>query len=164
MKIDIRKIIIRLIAASLALGIMAYIFWPESKIIEDTVDSTTTTTVQLVVADAPCLVFYQKNKDLAVFAETACTSTYIEKYTGGYYAKINIVCRSSSDGQTINRNDLSEKRMKALQFNLLERGILFEDINPTSLGDTSPYPGVDPESEDGKILNRSCEITGSIKE
>ncbi|MFZ4104892.1 hypothetical protein [Flavobacterium sp.] len=162
MKIDIRKMIVRLIAASLALVIMAYIFWPKSEIIEETIDSTTTTTMQLIVADAPCLVFYQKNKDLTVFAQTACTSTYIEKYIGGYYSKINIVCRSSSDGQTINRNDLSEKRMKALQFNLLERGVLFEDINPTSLGDTSPYPGVDPESEDGKILNRSCEITGIL--
>ena len=31
-------------------------------------------------------------------------------------------------------------------------------------GDTSPYPGIDPESADGKILNRSCEITGTIKQ
>ena len=103
-------------------------------------------------------------RDRPVFDETACMSTYVEKYKAGYYSILNVTCRSSSDGQNVNRNDLSEKRTKALQFTLLEKGIAYTDISAKSLGDTSPYPGIDPESADGKILNRSCEITGTIKQ
>lgn len=164
MKIDFKKIIVRTSVGLVLSMILGYIFWPKSEPVEITVDPSTTI-AQVIVADAPCLVFYQKDKDIPVFKEEmACVATYVNKYIVGYYSALNIVCRSSSDGQTVNRNDLSGKRAKSLQFSLLEKGIAFEDIKVTSLGDTSPYPGIDPESADGKILNRSCEITGTIKQ
>jgi len=157
---NIRKTAVRVAVMSVMLAILSYIFWPEAKV-TDTVSEVTTTLA--IVADPPCLVLYQKDKDIPVFNETACVSTYVDKYKAGYYSILNVVCRSSSDGQNINRNDLSEKRTKTLQFILLEKGIAYADISTRSLGDASPYPGIDPESEDGKILNRSCEITGTIK-
>jgi len=164
MKIDFKKIIVRTSVGFVLSMILAYIFWPKSEPAEIAIDASTTI-VQPIVADPPCLVFYQKDKDVPVFKEEmACVATYVNKYIGGYYSALNIVCRSSSDGQTVNRNDLSGKRAKSLQFTLLEKGIAFEDIKVTSLGDTSPYPGIDPDSADGKILNRSCEITGTIKQ
>jgi hypothetical protein len=156
---NIRKTIVRVAVMSVMLAILAYIFWPEAKV---NVTMPEVTSTLAIVADPPCLVLYQKDKDTPVFSETACVSTYVDKYKAGYYSTIYMVCRSSSDGQNINRNDLSEKRTKALQFVLLEKGIAYTDIVTKSLGDTSPYPGIDPESADGKILNRSCEITGTI--
>jgi len=165
MKVDFKMIIVRTSVGFVLSMILGYIFWPKSEPVEIIADVSTTTIVQVIVADAPCLVFYQKDKDVPVFKEEmACVATYVNKYIGGYYSALNIVCRSSSDGQTVNRNDLSGKRAKSLQFTLLEKGIAFEDIKVTSLGDTSPYPGIDPDSADGKILNRSCEITGTIKQ
>ena len=158
---NIRKTIVRVAVMTVMLAILSYIFWPQAKV-NDTASGVTNTLV--VVADPPCLVFYQKDKDTPVFDETACTSTYVDKYKAGYYSTLNVICRSSSDGQNVNRNDLSEKRTKALQFVLLEKGIAYTDIVTKSLGDTSPYPGIDPESADGKILNRSCEITGTIEQ
>ena len=158
---NIRKTAVRVAVMSVMLAILSYIFWPEAKN-TNTVSEVTSTLA--IVADPPCLVFYQKDKDVPVFDETACVSTYVDKYKAGYYSTLNVVCRSSSDGQNVNRNDLSEKRTKALQFVLLEKEIAYTDIVTKSLGDTSPYPGIDPESADGKILNRSCEITGTIQQ
>ena len=166
MQFNFKKIIVRFSVIIVMLTILSYIFWPQSENVETTIESTTTTTTTTtlaIIADPPCLVLYQKDKDIMVFEETACVSTYVEKYKAGYYTSLSVICRSSSDGQNINRNDLSEKRMKSFQFYLLEQEIPYEDINAGSLGDTSPYPGVDPESEDGRMVNRSCEITGTIK-
>ena len=160
MVINFKKIIVRIAVGLVMVSILGYIFWPESKLTE-----TTTPTITLpIVQDAPCLVFYVKDKDTTVFAETACMSTYIQKYKAGYYTNLKLVCRSSSDGKNINRNNLSEKRMKSLQFSLLEQGIPYSNIEAISTGDTSPYPGIDPESADGKMVNRSCEITGKVKQ
>ena len=160
MVINFKKIIVRIAVGLVMVSILGYIFWPESKLTE-----TTTPTITLpIVQDAPCLVFYVKDKDTTVFAETACMSTYIQKYKAGYYTNLKLVCRSSSDGKNINRNNLSEKRMKSLQFSLLEQGIPYSNIEAISTGDTSPYPGIDPDSEDGKMVNRSCEITGQVKQ
>jgi hypothetical protein len=164
---NIRKIIVRVAVMSVMLAILSYIFWPQAKIsdtVPDTIPEVTSTLAIVIVADPPCLVFYQKDKDIPVFDQTACASTYIDKYKAGYYSTLNVECRSSSDGQAVNRNDISGKRAKSLQFALLEKGIAFKDIKVKSLGDTSPYPGIDPDSADGKILNRSCEITGTIKQ
>ena len=160
MVINFKKIIVRIAVGLVMVSILGYIFLPESKLTE-----TTTPTITLpIVQDAPCLVFYVKDKDTTVFAETACMSTYIQKYKAGYYTNLKLVCRSSSDGKNINRNNLSEKRMKSLQFSLLEQGIPYSNIEAISTGDTSPYPGIDPESADGKMVNRSCEITGQVKQ
>ncbi len=161
MQINFKKIIVRFCVAVTMSAILAYIFWPQSKNIEITVESSTTSTLA-IIADPPCLVLYEKDKYITVFEETPCMFTYIEKYKAGYYSGLNVVCRSSSDGQNINRNDLSEQRMKSVQFALLDQGIPYENIKAKSLADNSPYPGVDPQSEDGKMVNRSCEITGII--
>lgn len=164
MVINFKKIIVRIAVGLVMVSILGYIFWPESKPVEIVSETTVPTVTLPIVQDAPCLVFYVKDKDTTVFAETACMSTYIEKYKAGYYASLKLVCRSSSDGKNINRNNLSEKRMKSLQFNLLEQGIPYSNIEAVSTGDTSPYPGIDPESADGKMVNRSCEITGKVKQ
>jgi len=163
MQIDIRKIIVRFSVAVVASAILAYIFWPQPEVVVTIEQTTTTVTTLAIVADPPCLVLYQKDKDVTAFEETPCISTYVQKYVAGYYIGLNVVCRASSDGQNANRNNLSEQRMKSLQFELLDRGIPYQNIKAKSLGDTSPYPGIDPESEDGRIANRSCEITGIVK-
>ena len=165
MQINFKKIIVRFSVTLVMLTTLAYIFWPQSEIvvtIEPTTTTTTTTTLA-IVADPPCLVLYQKDKYIMAFEETPCMSMYVEKYKAGYYTGLNVICRASSDGQNINRNNLSEQRMKSIQFTLLDQGIPYNAIEATSLGDTSPYPGIDPESEDGKMVNRSCEITGDAK-
>jgi len=162
MKNDLRKIVVRSFVGIVLLLILSYIFWPQSENIEIITESTTTTTTLAIIPDPPCLVFYEKDKDITVFQETACVSTYVEKYKANYYNIIKVVCRSSSDGKNINRSSLSEKRMKSLQFYLLEQGVPYENIEALSVGDKEPYPGVDEESEDGKMVNRSCEITGII--
>lgn len=163
MQINFKKIIVRFSVILVMLTILAYIFWPQSKTAVTIEPTATTMNTLEIVADPPCLVFYQKDKDVTAFEETPCISTYVDKHKAGYYTGLNVICRSSSDGQNINRNNLSEQRMKSLQFELLDRGIPYQNIKAKSLGDTSPYPGIDPESEDGKMVNRSCEITGTIE-
>jgi hypothetical protein len=160
---NLRKILVRVAVVIMMASILGYIFWPESNIQEQVTNTTfigTDTTIVPVV-DAPCLVLYQKDTSTTVLKDTACIATYVNKYNNLQYKSLNIVCRSSGDGRSLNRNALSEKRMEALQFNLMKLGVKFEHIKATSIGDKSPYPGVDPQSEDGKILNRSCEITGN---
>lgn len=162
---NLKKVLVRSAVFLVMASILAYIFWPESKVTEQVTDttigsSTVTTTTPPAVADPPCLVLYEKDKDTTLMKETPCIATYVDKYKNSYYSSLNIICRSSGDGKAINRNTLSEKRMQALQFNLMKMGVNFEDIQAESVGDTSPYPGIDPLSDDGKIINRSCEITG----
>ena len=180
MIINFKKIAIRIFVGLLMLGIFGYIFMPSSEddtlIVDTTIASstssinptssstTTTTTIALQIVDPPCLVLYEKNKDTPILMETACVDTYVEKYINGYYNAINIICRSSGDGNTVDRQVLSSNRMRALQFNLMQKGVDYVDINSESVGDQSPYPGINPDSEDGKIINRSCEITGTLSE
>lgn len=160
---NLRKFLVRIAVGLVMASILGYIFWPESNTSDKTNNNSTLepTATSVAISDPPCLVLYQKDKSTTVLESTPCLSVYVEKYNNLYYKSLNIVCRSSGDGKAINRNSLSEKRMEALQFDLMKMGIKFEDIKATSIGDQSPYPGVDPQSEDGKILNRSCEITGN---
>jgi outer membrane protein OmpA-like peptidoglycan-associated protein len=72
-----------------------------------------------------------------------------------------LLCRSSGDGQRVNREKLSQERVKALEFHLLKLGVDFEVIKSQAVADNSPYAGIDPKTEEGKVLNRSCEITGT---
>jgi len=162
---NIRKVLVRGAVGLVMASILAYIFWPESAPVENVSDTTVQTSIVVQstlepVADPPCLVLYEKDKDTTLMQETPCVATYVGKYKNSYYSTLNIICRSSGDGKAVNRNALSEKRMQALQFSLMKMGIAFEDIKAESVGDTLPYPGIDPLSDDGKIINRSCEITG----
>ena len=174
MIINFQKLAVRFFVALLMIGILAYIFMPKEQdailpidtttiqSVSSTNPTTSTTTSPLQIADPPCLVLYEKNKDTPILVETACVNTYVEKYINSYYNELSIVCRSSGDGNTVDRQVLSSNRLKALEFSLMQKGVDYADINSQSVGDQSPYPGVDPNSEDGKIINRSCEITGTL--
>lgn len=178
MIINFQKLAIRIFVVLLMLGILGYIFTPKAQDATSPIDtapipsvsstnpttSTSTTTSPLQIADPPCLVLYEKNKDTPILLETACVNTYVEKYINGHYNGLSVICRSSGDGNTIDRQVLSSNRLKALQFSLMQKGVDYADINSQSVGDQSPYPGVDPNSEDGKIINRSCEISGTLSE
>ena len=43
----------------------------------------------------------------------------------------------------------------------MKLGVDFEAIKSQAVADDSAYAGVDPNTEEGKVLNRSCEITGT---
>jgi len=159
----LRKIIIRSATALVALGILAYIFWPESQeVIEEVVNTTVvqTTTTSVKIDESPCLVLFIKDSDNFLMQETNCIDTYVDRVSSGFYINLKLVCRSSGDGQRTNREELSQKRAKALEFNLMKLGVDFDKIKSEAVADNSPYAGVDPTTEEGKVLNRSCEITG----
>lgn len=160
----IRKIIARSATALVALGILAYIFWPESQEIVEEVAPTTVveqTTTTVAIDESPCLVLFVKDSDKFLMEETNCVLTYVERVGSGFYSNLNLLCRSSGDGQRINREKLSQERTKALEFHLMKLGVDFEAIKSQAVADDSPYAGVDPNTEEGKVLNRSCEITGT---
>jgi outer membrane protein OmpA-like peptidoglycan-associated protein len=156
-----RKIILRSFFILVALGIFAYIFWPQ-KIEVPTTETTipTTTTEAPVYNDAPCFVLYKKDSDEFLSEKNICLDNYINKYKDNFYQKLIVTCRSSGDGNKIDRIGLSNKRTKNFQFMLMTMGVDFNDIEATSLGDNSPRIDVDPNTEEGKMLNRSCELTG----
>lgn len=160
----LRKIIARSATVVVALGILAYIFWPESQeVVEEVVDTTTvieTTTTTVKIDESACLVLFIKDSDKFLMEDTPCLSTYIDRVNSGFYVELTLVCRSSGDGQRINREELSQKRAMALQFYLMKMGVKFENINSQAVADDSPYAGVDPTTEEGKVLNRSCEVNG----
>jgi len=159
----LRKIIARSATALVALGILAYIFWPESQeIVEEVVETTVvdTTTTSVKIDESPCLVLFIKDSDKFLMEQTNCIDTYVDRVNSRFYVNLKLVCRSSGDGQRTNREELSQKRAKALEFNLMKLGVDFEKIKSEAIADDSPYAGVDPNTEEGKVLNRSCEITG----
>jgi len=163
----LRKIIARSATGLVALGILAYIFWPESSEITDVAVETTVpqttiveTTTTVKIDESACLVLFIKDSDKFLMDDTPCVDTYIDRVNSGFYKKLNVICRSSGDGQRTNREELSQKRATALQFHLMKMGVAFENINAQAVADDSPYAGVDPTTEEGKVLNRSCEITG----
>jgi outer membrane protein OmpA-like peptidoglycan-associated protein len=160
----IRKIIARSATAIVALGILAYIFWPKSQEVVEEVAPTTTieqTTTTVKIDESPCLVLFVKDSDKFLMEQTNCILTYVERVKSGFYSSLNLLCRSSGDGQRVNREKLSQERVKALEFHLLKLGVDFEAIKSQAVADNSPYAGIDPKTEEGKVLNRSCEITGT---
>jgi len=159
----LRKIIARSATALVALSILAYIFWPKSKeIIEEVVDTTSiqTTTTSVKIDESPCLVLFIKDSDKFLMEETTCIETYVNRVNSGFYTNLKLVCRSSGDGKRTNREELSRKRAMALEFTLMKLEVDFKKIKSEAVADDSPYAGVDPTTEEGKVLNRSCEITG----
>jgi len=163
----IRRIITRGVVFALALSILAYIFWPASEQIETTettvvtvVETTAVSTTTLPEVEVACLVLYIKDSANFLMQDTPCLNAYINKYFSGIHSKLKLTCRSSGDGSRVNREQLSQKRGEALQFHLMKVGVKFEDIVLESVADNAPYQGVDPNTEEGKVLNRSCEING----
>lgn len=160
---NLRKILVRLVTALVAASILAYIFWPEQTKVVETTDTTVvadTTTTSVKIDESACLVLFIKDSDQFLIQDMPCLNTYIERVTTGFYSKLNGLCRSSGDGSKINRLQLSEQRATALQFHLMKMGVKYQSININPVSDDSPYAGVDPSTEEGKVLNRSCEITG----
>lgn len=161
-----RRIITRVLVAAVAVGILAYIFMPESE--EVVVTETTTTTIPVVTTttstlpeiEVACLVLYIKDSAKFLMEQTLCLDSYINKYFSGQYKKLELTCRSSGDGSKVNREQLSIKRGETLQFYLMKVGIKYDDIILQSVADDLPYEGVDPNTEEGKVLNRSCEVNG----
>ena len=161
-----RRIITRTLVAAVALGILAYIFMPQST--ENTVPETTvetlpaitTTTSTLPEVQVACLVLYVKDSAKFLMEQTPCLDSYVNKYFSQQYKKLELTCRSSGDGSRVNREQLSAKRGEALQFYLMKVGVKYDDIVLQSVADDLPYEGVDPNTEEGKVLNRSCEVNG----
>ena len=161
-----RRIITRTLVAAVALGILAYIFMPQST--ENTVTETTletlpaitTTTSTLPEVQVACLVLYVKDSAKFLMEQTPCLDSYVNKYFSQQYKKLELTCRSSGDGSKVNREQLSAKRGEALQFYLMKVGVKYDDIVLQSVADDLPYEGVDPNTEEGKVLNRSCEVNG----
>ena len=164
MNSNIRKIIARSATVLVAGSILAYIFWPEQTEVaeptETTISEPATTTTSVKIDESACLVLFVKDSDQFLINDMPCLDTYIERVTTGFYASLNGLCRSSGDGSKVDRQKLSEQRAASLQFHLMKMGVKYEDINIEPVSDGSPYAGVDPSTEEGKVLNRSCEITG----
>jgi outer membrane protein OmpA-like peptidoglycan-associated protein len=160
----IRKILARSATGVVAVSILAYIFWPESQeVVEEipqttTTEQTTTTTVK--IDESACLILFIKDSDKFLMENTPCLDTYVDRVNSGFYQKLTLTCRSSGDGTRVNRQELSQKRSTSLQFHLMKMGVKFEAIDAQAVADDLPYAGVDPNTEEGKVLNRSCEING----
>lgn len=166
MSSSLRKILVRTGLASVVILIGLYIFVPSST--DDSsvnFDATTTTiladpTTTVPLSDLPCSILFNRDEDTFLVPDNPCIQLYADKYAAGIYSKLEITCRSSADGDRMNRQTLSDKRIKNVQFSLLKLGVKYQDMITTSLGDQSPVAGVDPSSAEGKLLNRSCDITG----
>jgi len=160
---DIKKILIRSLLIFTALAIFLYIFIPTSSTSDeaDVANLQTTTVVDttLPASDLPCTILFNRDEDTFLVPDNPCIELYADKYASGFYLKLQVSCRSSADGDRTNRQTLSDKRAKNVEFHLLKLGVVYEDIVSVSLGDTAPVSGIDPSSEEGKLLNRSCEIS-----
>lgn len=160
---DFKKILVRSLLVVTALAIFLYIFIPTSSTSdeEDVANLQTTTVVDTTLpsADLPCTILFNRDEDTFLVPDNPCIELYADKYASGVYLKLQVSCRSSADGDRTNRQTLSDKRAKNVEFHLLKLGVVYEDIVSVSLGDTTPVPGIDPSSEEGKLLNRSCEIS-----
>lgn len=159
----LKKIVFRLITGLVATSIVTYIFWPESPSEIETVATTTvpeTTTTTVKINESACLVLFVKDSSNFLLENTPCLDVYVDRVNSKYFKKLDIICRASGDGKKSIRIELSAKRAEALQFYLMTKNVLFENIVTRSMADDSPYAGVDPSTEEGKVLNRSCEVTG----
>lgn len=152
-----KKIIINTTLVILVIGIFAYILIPNS---EEKITTVTSTTVSVV--DPPCNILFNSNEDTFLVEDNQCISTYIGQYSNSMYSSLLIECRASADGDSKERQQLSDDRAKQLKYILMDRGVDSLDININSYGDTSPLPGVDQSTPEGKMLNRSCQLTGVI--
>lgn len=170
MSSSFRRILVRsgLLVVVILIGL--YIFIPSStddsslNFSTSTVDPTlNTSTTVLLPEDIACSILFNRDEDTFLVPDTPCIQLYADKYAAGIYSKLEITCRSSADGDRMNRQILSDKRIKNVQFSLLKLGVQYSDMITNSLGDQSPVVGVDPSSSEGKLLNRSCDITG-VKE
>jgi outer membrane protein OmpA-like peptidoglycan-associated protein len=153
-----KKILINTTLVILILGIFAYILVPNSESKPIVVTSTT-----VPVVDPPCNILFNSNEDTFLVENNQCIATYIGQYSNSIYSSLLIECRASADGDSKERQQLSDDRAKQLKYILMDRGVDSLDITISSYGDTFPLPGVDQSAPEGKMLNRSCQLTGVIK-
>jgi len=152
-----KKIIINTTLVILIFAIFAYILIPNS---ESKPAVTTSTTI--LVIDPPCNILFNSNEDTFLVEDNQCINTYIGQYSNSVYVSLLIECRASADGDSKERQQLSDDRAKQLKYILMDRGVNSLDININSYGDTSPLPGVNQSTPEGKMLNRSCQLTGVV--
>lgn len=158
MKEKIQNYIVRGSVLLFVVGIFTFIFWPASK--ENHTDTTSSTlktnTTQPNVKDSECLILFKKDTADLISSKQTCLDNYIEKYNKGIYSSLKLECRASSDGGQSNRKLLSDNRLKTVEIFLMENGVKKESIQSKSYGDKNPYPGLDKNSDEGKVFNRSC--------
>lgn len=161
-----RKVIVRSVLITFILSIFVYIFWPASSTTEEAVPTTikpaksTTTTSTLSIVDTPCILYFNADKATFLFNDLTCVNNYAQRYFDKVYSKLLLECRSSSDGQSINRRILSDARTKTVQLKLVELQVPNNSIIAKSLADTKPIARDNLSPDELKMINRSCIITG----
>jgi outer membrane protein OmpA-like peptidoglycan-associated protein len=163
-----QTLIVRSIVLAFVLGIFAYIFWPASSNNEKVATGSTGTTqaqkptrTTAPKGDEPCLVLFAKNTANVIDGSGVCISVFAEKFVAGTYRSLTVVCRSSADGNQQDRQLLSDNRTKSVVLKLIEKGVPVQSINQVSLGDTRQIG--DKNSAEGKVINRSCLVSGETK-
>lgn len=160
-----KTFLVRGVVVAFVLGIFAYIFWPASGETEiaDTPRVTTgrPTKTTAPKPDEPCLVLFQRNTANVVDGSGVCISVFAEKYVAGTYYNLTVVCRASADGNAQDRQLLSDNRANKVKLTLVEKGVPVASIHAVSLGDSQPLTG--SGGTDGKVMNRSCIVSGDAK-
>lgn len=160
-----KTFLVRGVVVAFVLGIFTYIFWPASSDNEVaeaprvTTGKPTKTTAPK--PDDPCLVLFQRNTANVIDGSGVCISVYAEKFVAGTYGQITVACRSSADGNQQDRQLLSDNRANKVKLALIEKGVPVNNVHTVSLGDTQPITG--SGGTDGKVINRSCVISGEAK-
>lgn len=144
------------------LGIFAYIFAPAPKESEEPTTTTDSPTTTLDIVDTPCIILFNKNESTFLVDDNTCINTYAQRYSEGAYSKLILECRSSADGNNINRRILSESRTNAVQLKLTALNVPLSAIDAKSLADNNPISDPSLSEDEQKILNRSCVITGGF--
>lgn len=156
-----RTIIVRALLVLFVAGIFAYIFWPQSSNSEDTTTTTLANqTTTSLVQDTPCVVLFAPDTANYLVNDNVCLNNYAQKYLQSVYTSLKVECRASSDGANVNRQILSDSRTKTVKLSLIDFGVSVNDIETLSYGDSNPVSGIDPNSNEGKLINRSCVVSG----
>lgn len=162
----VKTVIVRGIVIAFVLGIFVYIFYPTGS--GDKTETTAPKTTDakpartsIPTADEPCLVLFRKNTAQVIDGSGICITAFAEKYVAGTYGQITVVCRSSADGNQQDRQLLSDNRASTVKITLIEKGVTVANIHTVSLGDKQPIDG--SGGTDGKVINRSCVISGETK-
>jgi outer membrane protein OmpA-like peptidoglycan-associated protein len=161
----IKTLVIRGIVVAFVAGIFAYIFWPggsaEEKPSVATGEPQKPAKTIAPKPDEPCLVLFARNTARIIDGSGVCVSVFAEKYLAGTYRSLTVVCRSSADGNQQDRQLLSDNRTKSVVLKLAEKGVPVQSVNQSSLGDSNQVG--DKSTAEGKVLNRSCLVSGDPK-
>lgn len=155
-----RTIIVRTFLVLFIGAIFTYIFWPESSTTQDTTTTLPNQTTTSLFEDTPCIVLFSPDTAKYLVNDNVCLNNYAQKNLQSIYDTLKVECRASSDGANVNRKILSETRAKTVKLSLIDLGVSVDDIKIFSYGDKNPVSGIDPNSNEGKLINRSCVVSG----